>query len=96
MFVDISHAMHMIKDLRNRGKKNVLVKKARATIDPDILKNYNTVEVMRPYIERYCNVYAQDLADHLSSNDRNVPDALATPSLLNPLFGNKKEWLGLV
>jgi hypothetical protein len=26
LFVDISHAMHMIKDLRNRGEKNVLVK----------------------------------------------------------------------
>jgi hypothetical protein len=48
LFVDISHAMHMIKDLRNCSEKNVLVKKARATIDPDVLKNYNTDEVMHP------------------------------------------------
>jgi hypothetical protein len=27
LFVDISHAMHMTKDLRNRGEKSVLVKK---------------------------------------------------------------------
>jgi hypothetical protein len=95
LFVDISHAMHMIKDLCNRGEKNVLVKKARATIDPDVLRNYNTVEVMHPYIERYCNVYAQDLADCLSlKNDRHLPDALETPSLLNPLFGNKKRMVG--
>ncbi len=69
------------------------MKKARAKTDPDVLKNYNTVEVMHPYIERYwyCNVYAQDLADHLSLNDRHLPDALATPTLLNPLFGNKKR-----
>ncbi len=58
LFVDISHAMHMIKDLHNRGEKNVLVKKARATIDPDVLNNYNTFEGMHPYIEGYCNVYA--------------------------------------
>jgi hypothetical protein len=48
----------MIKDLHNRGEKNVLVKKARATIDPDVLNNYNTFEGMHPYIEGYCNVYA--------------------------------------
>ncbi len=75
-------------------KKIVLVKKARATINPDVLKNYNTVEVMHPYIERYCNVYTQDLADRLSLNDRHLPDALVTPSLLNPLFGNKKRMVG--
>jgi hypothetical protein len=96
LFVDISHTMHMIKDLHNRCEKNVLVKKARASTNPDVLKNYNTVEVMHPYIERYCNVYAQDLADRLSFIDRYLPDALATPSLLNSLFGNNKEWFGLV
>jgi hypothetical protein len=36
LFVDISHAMHMLKDLCNRGEKNVLVKKARATIVPEV------------------------------------------------------------
>jgi hypothetical protein len=50
--------------------------------------------VMHPYIERYCNVYAQDLADCLSLNDRHLPDALVTPSLLNPLFVNKKRMVG--
>jgi hypothetical protein len=84
----------MLKDLCNRGEKHVLVKKARATINPDVLKTYNTVEVMHPYIERYCTVYAQDLADCLSLNDRHLPDVLATPTLLNPLFGNEKRIVG--
>ena len=74
--------------------KNVLVKKDRATINPDVLKNYNTVEVMHPCIEKYCDVYAKDLADRLFLNDRHLPDALTTPSLLIPLFGNKKKMVG--
>jgi hypothetical protein len=94
LLLDISHAMHMNKDLRNHGENNVLVKKTRATIDPDVLKNYNTVEVMHPYIERCCNVYAQDLTDCLFLNDKHLPVVLATPSLLNSLFGNKKRLVG--
>ncbi len=85
----------MIKDLRNRGEKNALVKKARATIDPDVLANYNAVEIMHPYIERYCDVYTKDLSDHLSFNDRHLPeDALTAPTLLNPMCGNKKRIVG--
>ena len=58
------------------------------------MKNYNTVEVMHPCIEKYCDVYTKDFADHLSLNDRHLPDALATPSLLNLLFGNEKKMVG--
>jgi hypothetical protein len=84
----------MIKYLCNHGEKNVLVKKSRATIDPNMLANYSTVEIMHPYIERYCDVYAKDLADHLFLNDRYLPDALATTTLLNPMFGSKKLTVG--
>jgi hypothetical protein len=49
---------------------------------------------MHPYIERYCDVYSKDLADHLSLNDRHLPDALATTTLLNPMFGNEKRIVG--
>ena len=61
---DISHAMHaMIKYLSNRGEKNVLVKKeGAAAIDPDWLANYSTVEIMNSCIEKYCDIYAKDLA----------------------------------
>jgi hypothetical protein len=30
----------------------------------------------------------------LSLNERNLPDALATPTLLNPMFGSKKRIVG--
>jgi hypothetical protein len=67
------------------------VKKSRAAIDPVVLAKYSTVEIMHPYIVRYCDVYSKDLADRLSLNDRHLPDALATPTLLNPMFGNEKN-----
>ena len=93
---DISHAKHpMIKDLWHRGEKNVLVTKGQASaIDPDVAAQYSTVERMDPCIEKYCNVYAKDLAERLSLNERNLPDALATPTLLNPMFGSKKRIVG--
>ncbi len=88
LVADISHAIHaMIKDFCNRSEKNDLRKKARATIDAALLANYSTVEITHPFIER-------DLADHLSLNDRHLPDALTTPTLLKPMFGSK-ESLGL-
>jgi hypothetical protein len=46
---------------------------------------------MHPYIERYCDVHAKDLADCLSLNARHLPHALATPTMLNPIFGSKKR-----
>ena len=49
---------------------------------------------MHPYIERYCDVYSKDLADRLSLNDRYLSDALATPTLLNPMFGSEKRIVG--
>ncbi len=56
-----------------------------------MFQKYNPVEVMHPYIERLHKVYAQDLSDHLSLNDRHLSDALVTPTLLNPLFGKEKR-----
>lgn len=85
----------MIKDLRHHGEKNVLVTKGQASaIDSDMAAQYSTVERMDPCIEKYCNVYAKDLAERLSLNERNLPDALATPTLLNPMFGSKKRIVG--
>jgi hypothetical protein len=85
----------MIKDLRHRGEKNFLATKEQATvIDPDVLVEYSTVETMYLCIEKYCNVYVKDLAKRLSLNERNLTDALATPTLLNPMFGNEKRIVG--
>jgi hypothetical protein len=95
VFGEISHALlAMIKDICIHGEKIFLVKKPRAAIDPVVLAKYNTVEIRHPYIERYCDVYSKDLADRLSLNDRHLPDALATPTLLNPMFGNETRIVG--
>ncbi len=52
------------------------------------------MEIMHPYIERYCDVYSKNLADRLSLNERYFPDILAIPTLLNPMFGNEKRIVG--
>ncbi len=55
---------------------------------------YSTVGKLCIPALRYCNVYAKDLAECLSLDKRNLPDALATPALLNPMFGNEKRIVG--
>jgi hypothetical protein len=86
----------MIKDLCNHGEKNVLVTKdGAAAIDPDVLSNYSTVENMHSCIKKYHDVYAEDLAQHLSLNERNPPVALATPLCSIQCLAMKKELLGL-
>jgi hypothetical protein len=85
----------MIKDLCHCGEKNVVVTKEQATaVHRDVAAEYSTVETMHPCIDKYCNVYAKDLAERLSLNERYLPDALATPALLNPMFGNEKRIVG--
>ncbi len=59
-----------------------------------MLTKYSTVEIMHHYIERYSDIYSKDLADRFSLNDRHLPDALATPTLLNPMFGNENRIVG--
>jgi hypothetical protein len=75
-------------------ERNVLVKKSKSYNRSRLLANYSTVEIMHTYIESYCDVCAKHLVDHLSLNDRHLPDALATPTLLNPMLGNKKRVIG--
>ncbi len=59
-----------------------------------MLAKYSTVEFMHPYIERYCDDYSKDLVDCLSLNDRHLPDELAPPTLLNPMFSIEKRIVG--
>ena len=85
----------MIKDLRHRGEKNVLVTREQAgEVHRDMAGEYSTVENMHPCIVKYCDVYAKDLAERLSLDERNLPDALATPALLNPMFGYERRIVG--
>ncbi len=73
-------------DLRRRGEKSVLVKKASSTVSVHIEKRFK-IEVMDPMIEKYRMLYAQDLAKHVDLNENYLPNALIFSILLNPLFG---------
>lgn len=90
---DISH-MDRTTDLRKRGEKTVLVKKEGAVIDEETLKNYVKVEVMDSTVAEYCKIYAEDLAHRLQLTERQLPEALGTTALLNPLFGPKSKIVG--
>ena len=92
-FPDISH-MDRTKDLRKHGELSVLVKRAGATISDSILNNYVKVEEMDPLLEQYCDTYSKDLAKRLAVDSENLPDSLALPTLLNPMFGSKHTIIG--
>ena len=88
---DVSHSDLTI-DLRKRGDKTVLVKKASSTLSAQLEKKFK-IEVMDPTIEKYRMVYAQDLAKRVGLND-NLPNALTFSVLLNPLFGLQQRIVG--
>ncbi len=46
-------------------------------------------------IEKYCMLYAQDLAQRVSLNENYLPNALTFSILLNPLFGIEQRIVGL-
>ena len=82
--------MDRTKDLRKRGEKTVLVKKPGAQIDLNILSQHTKVEVMDPSIVKYSKIYTEDLSERLGLNDASLPNSVAFPALLNPMFGNEK------
>jgi hypothetical protein len=88
---DVSHSDLTI-DLRKRGEKTVLVKKASSTISAQIEKKFK-IEVMDPMIEKYRMLYAQDLAKRVGLTN-NLPNALTFSVLLNPLFGLQQRIVG--
>jgi hypothetical protein len=88
---NVSHSDLTI-DLRKRGEKTVLVKKASSTISAQIEKKFK-IEVMDPMIEKYRMLYAQDLAKRVGLTN-NLPNALTFSVLLNPLFGLQQRIVG--
>jgi hypothetical protein len=88
---DVSHS-DLTVDLRKRGEKTVLVKKASSTLSAQLEKKFK-IEVMDLTIEKYRMVYAQDLAKRVCLND-NLPNALTFSVLLNPLFGLQQRIVG--
>ena len=82
------------KDLRNRGEKSVLVKKAGVTACPSKERNYSKVEVMDPLVEKYCSLYTQDLTSRIGLDEEELSAALTFHVILNPMFGKKSQVVG--
>ena len=89
---DVSHS-DLTVDLRRRGEKTALVKKASSTVAAHIEKRFK-VEVMDPMIEKYRMLYAQDLAKRVGLNENYLLNALTFSILLNPLFGLEQRIVG--
>jgi hypothetical protein len=64
-------------DLRDRGKRSILVKKWDATIDDDYEREFSQVIDMDSTIEVYCEEYANDLEARLDLKCDKLPPALA-------------------
>ena len=92
IFADVSH-MNRTKDLGKR-EKTVLVKKAGVTVSDSVAQNFTKVERMDPRVEKYCEVYAEDLAHRAGLTSKFLPLALTMPVMLNPLFGLRTKIIG--
>ena len=90
IYRDKSH-MDRTVDLRQRGDKSVLVKTDGAVVSIEEEKNYDDVEDMVDMVATYRSLYADDLSSRLGINEDVLPPALGIPTLLNPMFGNKKS-----
>ena len=93
IYADVSH-MSRTKDLCKRDK-TVRVKKSGVTVSESIAKNYTKVEKMDPRVQKYCEVYTEDLARHTGLSSKYFPPALTMNVLLNPLFGLQSKIVGV-
>lgn len=89
---DVSHS-DLTVDLRKRGEKTVLVKKASSTVSAHMEKKFK-IEVMDPMIEKYRMLYAKDLSQRVGLNENHLPNALTFSVLLNPMFGLEQRIVG--
>ena len=92
IYADVSH-MSRTKDLQNR-QKTVLLKKSGVTVGESIAKNYTKVETMAPCVQKYCEVYVEDLARRTGLSSKYLPPAMTMNVLLNPLFGLQSKIIG--
>ena len=89
---DVSHS-DLTVDLRKRGEKMVLVKKASSTVSQQVEKKFK-IELMDPLIEKYRVLYAEDLVRRIGLNANHLPNALTFSVLLNPMFGLEQRIIG--
>ncbi len=92
---DVSHS-DLTVDLRKRGEKTVLVKKAKkasSTVSQQVEKKFK-IELMDPLIEKYRVLYAEDLVRRIGLNANHLPNVLTFSVLLNPMFGLEQRIVG--
>ncbi len=90
---DISHMDRTI-NLRKRGDKTILVKKAGAQIDPEVESNYVRVEMMHPSTAKYQSLYTDDLSQRLGLNETRLKPESTFSVLLNALYGLQQRIVG--
>jgi hypothetical protein len=79
--------MNRTADLCSRGDKTVLVKKVGSIITSEVLRNFSCILDMDDVVEKYRDVYANDLEKRLGMMNKKLPEALSISTLLNPTFG---------
>lgn len=93
MHADISHRK-TTRDLRKRGEKSILVRSSKAFVGDDEEKEYvSTIDMEKP-VEDYRELFSADINRRLCLSERRLPDALVIPTLLNPMFGQRKIIVG--
>ncbi len=85
----IANVSHITKttDLQSHGKTTVLVKRVRSFVTDDKERYYSEVIGMEEMIEKYCDTYAKDLEERQCLQKDKLPTAMASSTLLNPIFG---------
>ena len=89
MYADVSR-MDRTKDVRKRGEKVVLLKRSGVSVLPETASNFMKVEVMDPSVQKYCDLYADGLANRIGLSAARMPHYLSIGILLNPLFPSRK------
>ena len=46
---------------------------------------------MEPCVEKYCNLYTEDLSERLGLDETVLASYLTDPILFNPMFGHEKR-----
>lgn len=90
IFSDTSR-MDRTKDLRSRGERTVLIRRSGVEVSSEDAKNYTLVEEMDPSVEKYCDLYSEDLSQRMGLNADYLPTSLTNHVLMNLLFGYEKR-----
>ena len=90
IFSDTSR-MDRTKDLRCRGEKTVLITRSGVEVSSEEAKNYTEVVEMDPSVEKYCDLYSDDLSQRIGLNADYLPTSLTNHVLMNLLFGYEKR-----